>query len=385
MSKRPEGDPSHPERILELPSSSGLLWLWLVLSVICLAYGTYLILLTVDPQAPVSLRLSGGEASSSAPAQQLTPDVGQAIIACVDSPASSFAWAGRTLSQRIEKATGGRIKLGNATDGLVNGRKYDELGLIHEVQLGHIAMAIVTSSPLSNIDPDYDVFDLPFLFRNEAEADKVLLGPVGRGLMNGLEKNEMKGLGSFELGFRIFSTAVPMPTLADFKNKKIRVMQSSTSIAMVRLLGCEPVASAVDKIYQMGKQGYIDGADRTYPTYWDFKLYEVERYVTQTYHSYPIKVLIANQRWFASLAKNEQEAILDAVPRVEVEQRQHQRAEERRVIKQCLSRGIKIFELSSSERERFRQACQPLYGEYEKLRGGYILQEVKLITNPENP
>ena len=386
LSGRATGPEANSDQVLELPSSSRLLWPWLVVSVICFFYGCYL--LVPDSQAPSiahSVASTPAEAPLPVPTQDLRPTSNQPMIACVDSDASSFAWAGHALSQRVEKATSGRLKLGYASDGVVEGKKYDELGIIHQVQIGHVAMAIVTSSPLSNIDTDYEIFDLPFLFKDEAEADKVLMGPVGKSLLNGLEKNEIKGLASFDLGFRIFTTEVPMPTLADFKGKKIRVMQSSTAIAMVRLLGCEPVASAVDKIYQMGKEGYIDGADRTYPTFWDFKLYEVQHYITETYHSYPIKVLIANQRWFASLAKDEQNAIVNCIPAIEQEQRQHQRAEDRRVKKQCLARGIKIFELSPQERERFRQACEPLYGEYEKLRGRYILQEVRMITHPEAP
>jgi TRAP-type C4-dicarboxylate transport system substrate-binding protein len=348
------------------------------MSALCLALGVALLWPSVlAPIAEESAFVPSAAATPvRRPAQSQTSI--QTSIACVDSQASSFAVAARSLAERAEVVTHGHLKLRCLAGGMVDGQRYDELGLIHEVQSGRLAMAVVTSSPLSNLDPDLEIFDVPFLFENELQADRVLLGPVGRILLDGLEKNGIKGLGTFELGFRVFSSSVPMPTLGDFRNKKIRVMQSSTAIAMVQLLGCEAVPSPVDKINQMAKEGYIDAADRTYPTYWDFKLYEVERYITETRHSYPIKVLIANQSWFASLNKDDQNAIVRSVPLIEREQRQRERAEDLSVKKKCLQIGIKIFELSPAQRREFSQACQPLYGEYEKLRGRYVLQEIRM-------
>ena len=359
------------------------LWPPLLLSALCVLGGIYLV--ASDVPAPDGQGApSRGAATSGAPSSSSTA-APLPLIACVDSEETSFAWAGHRLCDRVESATHGRLRLRYAAKGAFDGRNYDELSIVHEVQNGHLAMAIVTCSPLSNIDPDYEIFDLPFLFKSNAEIDRVIEGPVGDTLLTGLEAGGLKGLGLLDLGFRIFASATPMPTLADFKNKKVRVMQTATSISMGHLLGCEPVPAPVERIIPMGKKGYIDAADRTYATFWDFKGYEVHRYITETYHTHGIKAIIANLNWFTGLPKDQQAALMAAVPEVEKGQRERLRAEDEKAKKLCLAHGIQISVLSAEERERFRRACQPLYGEYEKLRGSSLLQEIQAIQASLSP
>jgi len=147
-------------------------------------------------------------------------------------------------------------------------------------------------------------------------------------------------------------------------------------------LGCEAVPSPVDKIYQMGKEGYIDAADRTYPTYWDFKLYEVQRFITESRHSYTVKVLIMNKKAFEQLSSAERQLLRESVRSIEGKQRQQQRLEDQRVKQECRKQGIQIYELSNTETDKFISACKPLYEEHIKLRGSEWLDSIRKIRTP---
>jgi len=283
-------------------------------------------------------------------------------------------WAGRTLCNSVDRATHGRLKLTYAPHGTLQGQQYDELSLIHEVQSGHVAMAIVSGAPLSNVDPDYEIFDLPFLFKVDADMDRALDGPLGNKLLSGLESCDLKGLGFLDLGYRIFATSTPMPTLADFKNKRLRVMQTAAGISMAHLMGCEPVPAPAGRSVRMSKNGYIDAADRTFAG--ASRSYETSPYITETHHTHSVKVLLANRRWFSKLPEDCQSAMIAALPDIEKEQRERQRAENDRARQQCVAHGVKIFVLPPEERERFHQLCQPIYGEFERLRGPSLLEEV---------
>lgn len=370
------------DETLPLPKA-GLIWPWILTGSVMFCLGVYLLLpslqthngpLNVTPAVPVYRETPTAPTTSSRQ--------GVLNFLFVDSASSSFSLAAQKLDGLMREKTRGRLGLTLHPSGFYQTKKLDELSIIECVRSGQAEMALVTCSPLTNFSDSFEVLDLPFLFHSYEQADRVLQGPIGEKMLKSLEGKGLVGLGTLEVGFRIFSSSVPLPTLSDFKGKRVRVMQSATSIQMARQLGCEAVPSPVDKIYQMGKEGYIDAADRTYPTYWDFKLYEVQRYITESRHSYTAKVLIVNKETFEKLSPEDRKSILDSVRQVEGEQRAHQRQDDQQVKQECRKRGIEIYELSAEERQRFEDACKPLYDEYVKLRGKDALEAIRQADNP---
>ena len=63
-----------------------------------------------------------------------------------------------------------------------------ERELLEGLQLGTIDLAVTATGPVSNFSADMGVVDLPFLFTSNGHVDKILDGPIGRGLLDGLEK-----------------------------------------------------------------------------------------------------------------------------------------------------------------------------------------------------
>lgn len=365
---------------LPLPKA-GVIWPWILAGAILFCAGLYLLYPTVGEARRDSIAAHGRQ-SPTPKVSPLTPATAEDrnVLNCivVDSSTSSFAQAAAKLGSLISAGTAGRLRVDVHPSGQFMNKKLDELSIVDAVRKGQAQMAVVTCSPLANFDKDLEIFDLPFLFRSYDHADGMLLrSAFKQKLLRGLSNNGLVGLGTMEVGFRIFSSSMPLPALSDFNGRKVRVMQSSTAIAMARQLGAEAVPAPVDKIYQMGKEGYIDAADRTYPTYWDFKLYEVQRYITESFHSYTVKVIIMNKAAYDRLSADDRKLLEESVGQVEGEQRQLQRKEDSRVKQDCRKMGIEIFELSPNQRQAFIEACKPVYDEYVKLRGSALLDEVR--------
>ncbi|MBT9582057.1 TRAP transporter substrate-binding protein [bacterium] len=380
MSSSP-GEADWLDDALPLPKA-GLIWPWIVVGSLLFVLGLYLLLPGIQDRPS---RSTPSPATPMDSPTQLAPQVSdqRALnLLFVDSAASSFDQAAESIHRQLSAATRGRVGLTIHPSGLFQGKKLDEMSIIEQVRKGQAQMGLVTCSPLTNFSPAFEVFDLPFLFQTFEQADRVLEGPIGDKLLKSLETQDLVGLGTMEVGFRVFSSSVPLPTLADFRGKRVRVMQSSTAIQMARQLGCEAVPAPVDKIYQMGKEGYIDAADRTYPTYWDFKLYEVQRYITESRHSYTMKVLIMNKEAYQGLDEETRQSLRKIVKTVEVEQRKQQRLDDQRVKQECRKQGIQIYELGPGETAHFVEACQPLYDEYQKLRGSELVDAIRAFTKP---
>jgi tripartite ATP-independent transporter DctP family solute receptor len=303
----------------------------------------------------------------------------------VDSKDSTFAVAMGEFAKEVEERSRGEMRIELLAGGLVDGVQMDERTLVEAVRSGKLAIGLSTTSPLTNYNHLLDVFDLPFLFAGPLHADQVLDGPVGNRLLGCLKDKNLIGLGYLEVGFRIFSSSIPLPDYASFAGKKLRVMQSVTFTRFVKAIGGDPVPSPVDKIYLMGKEGYIDGADRTYPTYWDFRLYEVHRFITETHHAYSAKMILVNAPLFESLRPEQRELLLESAKEASRLQRKKQREADEAVKEMAIKEGIKIFEISPDERKKFVDASTDLFDEYRRNQSSEILDSILQLSKQPSP
>lgn len=353
------------EEFPEIPRPGGL-WPWLLAAFLLAAWGTYLVV-TPGVEPEVSYRTSVIPSKPVTVPGSATPRPAGARLlelGIVDSQTSTLSTAAESFARKVADGTHGRVQVRTLAG--QSRRNLGELDLVHQVSSGELEMTFCTTSPLTNLNPRFEVLDLPFLFDSLSQADRVLDGPIGRGLLQGLEVHNLKGLGYLELGFRIFSSSTPMPDAASFAGKNLRVLESATCVQMARAFGATAVPAPVDKIYEMAKQKRIDAADRTYPTYWDFKLYEVQPYITETQHLYSAKVILINKGVFESLEPEDQKVVLEAARAVEVQQRARQREEEKRVRKRCEERKIKIFRLDTGQRRAFADLVKSMHDGYRR-------------------
>lgn len=373
--------PTWTDDFPEIPESGSIFWPSLVFGIVCLFIGLYLILTPIPIETDQIANPRPNPVVTQSPDQPLQPRDGHLLrFAFVDSEDSTFAFAADAIAHRMAEVTQAKTRIETFPSGVVDGKKWKgEKDLVDLVRKGDIEMCLCSTSPLTSYSHELDVLDLPFLFTSYEHAERVLDGPVGRHLLTVLEPYDLEGLGYLELGFRVFSTSDPMPTLADFKGKDLRVMQSVTASQMVKALGANPVTSEVGQIYKMAEEGNIDGADRTFPTYWDFGLNAVHRFVTDTKHTYSTKMVLINLRTWNSLSQTEQEHLRSVVKEVAVLQRERQRQADEDVKERCRQENIRIFELSPAERAKFVRASRPLYEHFRKPGNEVLEQRSRLL------
>jgi tripartite ATP-independent transporter DctP family solute receptor len=381
VSASPESrDAEWAARLPEIPTTTGVFWPSVCIGVFFSLWGLYLILTPSATPAPAStsgrVPLPTASKTASGGGDPKTFRVG-----FVDSKNSTFALAMEEFAKEVRERSGGELDVELFAGGLVDGVQMDERTLIEAVRGGELAIGLSTTSPLTNYNHLLDIFDLPFLFSGPEHADQVLDGPVGQELLSCLQDKNLLGLGYMEVGFRLFSSSIPMPDYASFSGKKLRVMQSVTFTRFVKAIGGDPVPSPVDKIYLMGKEGYIDGADRTYPTYWDFRLYDVHRFITETHHAYSVKMILINDKLFDSLSQEHQTLLVECAKEASRLQRKKQREADEAVKEMAIEEGIKIFEVAPEERKKFVEASTDLYNEYRQNQSIEILDSILKLSN----
>jgi len=130
----------------------------------------------------------------------------------------------KAMNECLAEKSGGKMKITAFWGGALGGDLQATQALRSGVQEG----VVTSSSPLVGIVPALGVFDLPFLFANDEEADAVVDGPFGKMMDEKLAAVGLVNLAYWENGFRNLSNSKhPVNKWEDFSGMKVRVMQNN--------------------------------------------------------------------------------------------------------------------------------------------------------------
>jgi tripartite ATP-independent transporter DctP family solute receptor len=252
-----------------------------------------------------------------------------------------------------------------------------ERELLEGLQLGTIDLAATSTGPVSNFSEDMGVIDLPFLFTSNEHVDKVLDGPIGRRLLDGLEKAKIKGLSFFENGFRNFTNSKrPLLKPEDFKGLKFRTMENPVHLASVRQLGALAVPMSWGETYTSLQTGVIDGQENPIAVLIAFKLSEVQKYLSLTGHFYSPAPLTMSLKKFNALKPEFQKIFQDAALESAVYARKVIRDNEAKELEELKAQGMEVSEVDKSI---FIKAMSPVYDKFGKKYPAWkkILKQIR--------
>ena len=220
----------------------------------------------------------------------------------------------------------------------------NETEILQQVQMNTIQMAIVTGGPFDTFDPITRVINYPFLFKDNAQADEILDGPLGAQILKSLETSGFKGLSFSENGFRnLTNSKHPVKTPDDVKGLKIRVMASAIHKAIWKALGANPTPMPWP-IYTELEQKVIDGQENPLWVMEVYKFYEIQKYMSLTRHVYSYHIDVASLKWWKTLDKKDQDMIRKAIYEAAVFQRADNRSKDAGRLKLLKAKGMKVVE-----------------------------------------
>lgn len=196
------------------------------------------------------------------------------------------------LSDRISERTEGRYVLEIYPNELLGAQKET----IELAQDGTIAMSVVGGSLMENFNPDFVVFNLPYVFDStEHQMSVVNNQEIVSDLYSSTEEQGIKVLGAFHVGARsVYTKKGPVQTPEDLAGQKIRVMQSDTNIEMMKLMGGTGTPMGQGEVYTAIQSGVLDGGENNELIYNDLKHLEVAPYFSYTRHLMMPDYLIIN-------------------------------------------------------------------------------------------
>ena len=228
----------------------------------------------------------------------------------------------------------------------------NETELLQQIQLNTIQMGIITDAPFDTINPITRVISYPFLFKDNAQADEILDGPLGQEILTSLEAQGFKGLCFSENGFRnLTNNRRPVRTPGDVQGLKVRVMASPLQKIIWQTLGANPTPMPWP-IYTELEQGVIDGQENPLWVMQEYKFYEIQKYMTLTRHVYSSHIDVASLAWWQSLDADTQKSLRRAMCDAARFQRRDNREKDAARLALLKEEGMQVEE--SPDLEAFR-------------------------------
>ena len=258
----------------------------------------------------------------------------------------------KKMQEVLAAKTGGKMKITAFWGGAAGG----DLPATQALRAGTQEMVCTSSSPLVGIIKELGVFDLPFLFANEKEADAVLDGAAGKYFNAKLEAVGLVNLAYWENGFRnLTNSKRPVAKLEDMNGIKLRVMQNNVFLDSFKTLGANAVPLPFSELFTALETKTVDGQENPYNTILSSKFYEVQKYLTVTNHVYSPWIVLVSKKYWDGLSKAEQKVLLDAAKKSRDFERQDTRAEADKALADLKAKGMQVNELPAAEASRMRE------------------------------
>ncbi|MDQ2696746.1 MAG: TRAP transporter substrate-binding protein [Pseudomonadota bacterium] len=276
------------------------------------------------------------------------------------------------FSQVVSDKSGGRIKVKGYAQNVLG----SETQMISAAQGGVQEMVGTSSAPIAGIIKEFALFDFPFLFADEQQADAVLDGTVGRQLLDKLADKGLIGLCFWETGFRMVTNSRhPIAKAEDLQGLKIRTMQNPVYIEAFNTLGANAVPMPFTELYTAMETRAVDAQENPYGIIEAAKFDEVQKYLSATKHAYSPFVVMVSKKFWDKLTADEKQILQDACVEAQGYQRQLNREQNAKIVEELQNRGMEFNEIPPEEREKMQQQLKPVIDKYAKEVGEDLVKQ----------
>ena len=281
------------------------------------------------------------------------------------------------MGKKLEAATNGRLSIQMFPSMQLGGEKE----MIEQAQVGALQIARISVGPMGPIVPEMNVFNLPFMFRDNAHMEKVIDGPIGDELLKKLSDHptaNLIGLCWMNAGTRnVYNSKKPIKSVEDLKGLKIRMMGNPVFVDTMNSLGGNGVAMGFDQLINAMQTGVVDGAENNEPTYDSGQHYRYAKYYSKTGHLMIPEILVFSKKSWEALSKDDQALIMKLSKEAQQEERKLWYEREKASIEKLKASGAEINEVS--DKKPFQAAVKPVWDKYGAAHTALIqrIQDVK--------
>ena len=209
----------------------------------------------------------------------------------------------------VDERTKGALKI-DVFHSAQLGREED---IIEQIRQGANIGQNTDSARLGNYVPDIAVMNGPYFVETLEDVAKLRKAPTVVKWQDELASKFGLKVVSFNWvqGYRNFFTNKLVKTPQDLNGQRIRTPPAPIWQESIRALGAVPVGMAFGEMYPALQQKAIDGVELVYNNIPGGRFYEVLKYANETKHIMLINFEVVSAKWFDSLPKEYQTALVE--------------------------------------------------------------------------
>ncbi len=272
--------------------------------------------------------------------------------------------ADHEFARLVKERTNGRVIIEVYTGGTLYGQ---ETAAIEALQVGDLAFARVSASPVASYVPALNAIQMPYLYNNAKHMWAVLNGEIGQKMLADIEtsKSGLIGLCYYDAGSRSFYVTKPVNSVADMAGLKIRLQNNKMMVRMAELLGATGVTGiGPNDVYSAITQGVIDGAENNWPTYQNMGDYEAAKFYILDQHTRVPEILLGSVAALKAVSAADMAIIKQTAKdtqEFEIAEWAKKEASSEQIVRAA---GTTVIQLSPTAFAEFQSKMAPLYTEY---------------------
>lgn len=275
----------------------------------------------------------------------------------------------KQMGSEWSQGTGGRVSLVV----FAGGTQGDEPTMVRKMRLGQLQAAGLTAVGLGDLDPAFDVFSVPFLFRSYDELLHVVrtLTPTVKPRLEG------KGFHLLHWGHagwvQVF-TKQPVRSLNDLKQVKIYTTAGDDRMVQwYKSNGFQPVALAMTDIMTGLQTGMIAGMPSTPLAALSFQWFRQTPYMIDVGLAPLVGGTVMTAKAWAAISETDRAKVLEAAAHAETFLEAEVPKQDAASIAEMQKRGLTVIKIDASAASEFRSAADKLS---LTMRGAMVPEDI---------
>ncbi|WP_332768715.1 TRAP transporter substrate-binding protein [Pseudomonas koreensis] len=227
--------------------------------------------------------------------------------------------AEKSMGDTLTKETNGELTFQYFPGGVLGSEKE----VIEQMQVGAVQLSRVSLGIVGPVVPDVNVFNMPFIFRDQQHMRNVIDGPVGDEILDKITNSEfgLVALAWMDGGTRNIYSKKPVRKLEDLKGMKIRVQGNPMFIDMMNAMGGNGIAMDTGEIFSALQTGVIDGAENNPPTLLEHNHFQNAKFYSLTGHLILPEPIVMSKITWEKLTPDQQTLVKKAAKAAQAEER----------------------------------------------------------------
>jgi C4-dicarboxylate-binding protein DctP len=291
----------------------------------------------------------------------------------VVAPNTPKGLAADYFAKKAAELTKGRVKV----EVYPNSKLYKDKEEMDALAENKVQILAPSLAKFSSYERSFEMFDLPYLFDNQDQLNKITNGRVGKDLLKKLEPKGFIGLAYWDNGFKSFSGNTKLVKPNDFKGKIFRVQPSKVLEDQMAALLARPVVMAFSEVYPALQTGVVDGAENPISNIYTQNMHEVQKYLTISNHGYLGYAVIVNKSYWNGLPADIREQLETAMKDATEYERKIADEQNSKALESIKASGkTKIYYMTQSEKDELKKVFVPVYKNMENKVGKAVMEDV---------